>query len=245
VNIYIVSSGRPSKQITAAQISPKSKYLVTTVVPEKEQNDYLETQTTSSYLSHNKFGICDTRQFLLEYVERSPTSKLIVLDDDLTFYKRLEQGNFIKANPEQVEEMFDEIYLKLDQFAHIGVCDKFMSHAQPRDYITNGRYNQVLGYNLELFPRPIPKYRVMVGEEQDFNLQLLSKGKESCILTEWSKSTTNYAKGGCEQWRTAEVEKAAHEKIVKLWPGICTLKENKSTISKTSLAIQWKKAYVV
>ena len=139
--------------------------------------------------------------------------------------------------------MFDEISLKLDQFCHVGICDKFMSHNQPRDYITNGRYNQVLGYNLELFPRPFPSFRVTVGEEQDFNLQLLSKKKESCILTEWSKSTTNYAEGGCGVWRTAEIEKEAHEKMVELWPGICILTENKSTISKTSLRINWKKAF--
>ena len=243
MNIYIVSSGRPNKQITAAQISPNSKYLVTTVVPEKEQNDYLQTQTTASYLFHNKFGIKDTRQFILDYATNSKEPKFLMLDDDLVFYKRLEQGNFIKANPDQVEEMFDEIYLKLNSFGHVGVCDKFMSHAQPRDYITNGRYNQVMAYNFFMLPRPTPKFRVEVGEEQDFNLQLLYAGVESCILTEYSKSTSSYAPGGCSVWRTAEIERAAHEEMVRLWPGICTLKENKSTISKTSLAIQWKKAF--
>jgi hypothetical protein len=243
VNIFIVSSGRPTKQITAAQIFPDSKHLVMTVVPEREMNDYLEQQSTAGYIFHNKFGIKDTRQFILDYAERNHIQKFVMLDDDLTFYKRQEDGRFNKATPEQTEEMFDEIELKLYSFAHVGVCDKFMSHTQPREYITNGRYNQVMAYNLTNFPIPFPKFRVEVGEEQDFNLQLLSKRCESCILTEWSKSAQPYTGGGCSTWRTAEVELQAHKKVVELWPGICSLKDNKSTISKTSLSIQWKKAF--
>ena len=242
MKIYIVSSGRAERQITAKQLKPNSKYPVFTVTPEKDQESYLQNQATDNYIFHHKQGIKDTRQFILD--DHSHKHKFIQLDDDLTFYKRLEAGNFIKANPDDVEQMFDEIEMKLDQFAHVGVCDKFMSHSQPRDYITNGRYNQLLAYNLAKFPIPRPTYRVEIGEEQDFNLQLLSTGRESCILTEWSKSTTNYAKGGCEQWRTSEIERVAHEKMVKLWPGIVTLRDNKSTISKTSLSIAWRKAYV-
>ena len=242
MKIYIISARRPQRQITAKQFKPNSKHTIFTVVPESDQHDYLQHQATENYIFHHKQGIRNTRQFVVD--DYTHGNKFCQLDDDLTFYKRLEAGNFVKATPDDVELMFDEIETKLDSYAHVGVVDKFMSHLQPRDFISNARYNQVLAYNTKLFPVPHPKFRVALGEEQDFNLQLLSQGRESCILTEWSKSTTNYAEGGCAQWRTAEIELAAHKEMVDLWPGIVTLRDNKNTISKTSLSIAWRKAYV-
>jgi hypothetical protein len=245
MNIYIVSSGRPNRQITLDNLRDLSNYPVHLVVPEKERKAYIEANPThGSWIFHDKFGIKDTRQFVLNYAINSGQTKFIMLDDDLTFYGRTPENKFVKCQEFETKILFSQIFEKLNDYAHGSVCDKFMSQMQPRDCIYNSRYNQIMCYNLDLFPNPIPKFRMEVGEEQDFNLQLLSKGKQSFIFTEWAKSSTPYSSGGCSEWRTAEVERTAHQGLVDQWPGIVSLKPNKNTISKTSLSIKWKKAYV-
>jgi len=241
MNIYIVSSGRPNKQITFRQFLPETKFPVITVVPEKDTEGYVHFQEGGYFLFHDKHGIKDTRQFILD---QNPSGKIVMLDDDLTFYTRNPIGSFRKAVPANVEVLFEEIERTLDYYTHVSIIDKFMSNMKSRDRIYNGRYFQVLGYNLHNFPHPRPRFRVEVQEDIDMNLQLLSQGHYSCVLTEWAKSSRAYAVGGCSEWRTPSVELEALQKMCELWPGICSFRESKTTLSKKYLAVNWRKAYV-
>jgi len=91
----------------------------------------------------------------------SDLSKYAILPGNITFYTRQEQGNFVKSRKDEVELLFNEIDLMLDQFAEVGICDRKTAHIRPRDFVLNPRYFKPLGFNTDI--------------EGD-----------SCLITEWA-----------------------------------------------------------
>ena len=150
--------------------------------------------------------------------------KVIMLDDDLRFYKRTEDGRkFPQTDKPQTIEMITDIIEMLDRYPMVGLTDKFMSQTKPRGYIECHRFNQVLAFNRSLLPDPCPEFRVPHDEEHDVHLQLLTRGCKTAVLTEWSKSDKANAPGGCQDWRTDKILMDTHEKLMQLWPGIVTI----------------------
>lgn len=237
MNIYILSSGRPNKQITYDNLPKDLKYTIIFVVPEKDMMSYLDTHGDCNFIFHKKQGIAATRQYVLEH---SLDDRIVMLDDDLTFYTRKPQGNYVKSQPDELHSLFDTIYRELDTYAHVGLCNKFMSQTQPLVRNVGLGYYQLLAYNKSLFPKPHPKFRMPIAEEHDFHLQLRSKGLIPSVLTEWAKADKSHAPGGCEEWRTYELETATHHKMTELWPGIVKVVPTKKFCG-TTMRISWKK----
>lgn len=237
MNIYILSSGRPSRQITYNNLPKDLKYNIIFVVPEKDMVQYLETHGDCNFIFHRKEGIRATRQYVLDL---TGDNKLVLLDDDLTFYIRQYAGNYIKNIKEDLHRLFDLVNEELDNYAHVGLCNKFMSQTQPRIRNVGLGYYQFLAYNKALFPKPAPRFRLEIGEEHDFHLQLRSRGLISSVLTEWAKSDVSHAPGGCEEWRTKALEITEHNRMADLWPGIVKVVPTKK-FSGTTIRIAWKK----
>lgn len=237
MNIYILSSGRPNRQITYGNLPRDLKYTIIFVVPKKDIMSYLETYGDCNFIFHKKNGISATRQYVLEH---STDDKILMLDDDLTFYTRREEGNFVKSWPDHLNDLFDAVCHELDDYAHVGLCNKFMSQAQPRVRNIGLGYYQILAYNKALFPKPYPRFRMPIAEEHDFHLQLRSKGLVSSVLTEWAKADVSHAPGGCEEWRTYELERDTHRKMAETWPGIVKVVPTKKFCG-TTMRIAWKK----
>ena len=180
----------------------------------------------------------ETRQRLLEHAKRQKISKFIVPDDDCVFFTRSKDGKkFARASREELSLMIKAVELALHTHAHVGVISRFMGNTKERHYSLNQRYLKFAAYNTDLFPSPWPKFRLSVYEDIDFQLQLATAGKESFILTEYAvDDRKQYAPGGCQRYRTPEVEKQQFEKLAKLWPGIVSFKNGRTRV-------QWKKAY--
>jgi hypothetical protein len=201
----------------------------TLVVPLEDVEQYAKFKNV---LGCPDIGIRATRQFIMDTARKG---KVIQLDDDLTFYRRSDDGKkFYPIEGESVYEMFEFIGEMLDGYAHLGLVDKFMSQSQPRIMRHNGRFTHLLAYNMDLF-HVKPQYRVEVCEEHDYNLQLLLAGHPSCILTEFSKVETPRAPGGCNTWRHDQLEVDACKEMERLFPGIVQADGIK-------IRVNWKKA---
>jgi hypothetical protein len=238
LDIFIPSRSRWEYVRTVFNLSDRLWKNITLVVPHDQYDKYRRiTPLNINVLKFYGVGIETKRDFILNLRQ---TGKLIMLDDDLKFYKRTEDGTrFPGIHQEETEKMIENISNTLSYFPMVGLTDKFMSQTRPRGSILCHRFNQVLGINRDLLPTPWPQFRVPHDEEHDFHLQLLTRGYKTIVLTEWSKSDKSDAPGGCSDWRNETVLRQAHEKLMELWPGIVTIDTSKE---KPKARYNWKAA---
>jgi hypothetical protein len=238
LQIMIPSRSRSQYVRTIYHLSENLWPSITIVVPPEQYKSYrADIPMEIEILEFDGAGIAAKREFILHL---NHTGKVIMLDDDLKFYKRTEDGaRFPGTFHLQTEQMIGEIVDFLDCYPMVGLTDKFMSQTRPRGYVECHRFNQVLGFNRDLLPKPWPQFRVPHDEEHDVHLQLLTRGCKTAVLTEWSKADKADAPGGCNDWRNADILKYTHEKLIELWPGIVSIDSSKG---KPKARYNWQRA---
>lgn len=241
--IYIPTYGRPNRQPTADALQAAGMHFCFVLSKNDELLATYRRLIKQEYYNAdiavaNVATISEKRDWILSKIG----PKIIMLDDDLTFYARRRAGNFTKSTPNDVRRMFKWLNTALDKFAHAGVIDKFMSQAAPRGSVQSRRYNSVLAYNKMLFPYPRPKFRIPVSEEHDVHLQLASKGLPPAVSCEFSKNTSYYNEGGCTDERTKHSELAGHKAFAALWPDLVTVVKSKSSLSGHAIKVRWAKS---
>jgi hypothetical protein len=236
MKIYIPTRGRPEQQRTAEAL--ESAGIDATLVLSKDDEENYFTEGVSC-ITVKASDIATKRQRILEL---SPKGKILMLDDDLTFYTRKPDGNFVKADKRGIQRIIKWFSHALSDHAHAGLTDKFMGQSKRRGVQNHGRYNQALGYNTKLFPSPAPKFRVAINEEHDMHLQLATRGLEPIINNEFSKDAKYYSEGGCSTWRTKTVEAKAMKQFAALWPDLVKLGPTEQSISGLAARVRWAKA---
>ena len=226
MKIYIPTLNRPGRQRTAEALR-ESNVDYCLVLCDIDENKY-----DHPYIVTDVYGIRATRQWIMDQAE----DKFVMMDDDLRFHARRSDTKFEEATPNDVGLMVNTLDMMLDQYAHGGVTEKFMSHTKPRNYVENARYYHILGYNKAMFPEPRPTYRVEIGEDHDMCLQLLTTGRSNFVLTEWANDDKSHAEGGCNSWRNPELEVQEAKKLCELFPGLIT------HVDGPNIRISWKKA---
>lgn len=229
MKIYIPTIGRRNDQKTAETLT-EARVDFKLVIPEGESQfvDY-------ECLHCPEKGIRATRQWILERVK----GKLVMMDDDLDFFTRDLDGNtFHRAKNSEIRAMLLKIEGLLDTYSHGGIQGKFMSQRQPRDVKFNSKYLQVLCYNKNLFPIPPPRFELEVAENEEMNLKLLTRGCPNFVLTEWTIDNKPYAPGGCNVWRTNELEFRETVKLSKLFPDLVRVVQT----DPDKIKADWKKA---
>jgi hypothetical protein len=242
LQIAIPSRSRPNRQLTLYNISQYFWPKTCIVVPEYQYTSYrnaipLEVEV----VPFSGEGIGNKRQFILT---SRPTGKLIMFDDDLTFYHRISDDKFAKMAREDCDQMMTDIVTFLDRYPMVGMVDKFMSHTRPRGHIECSRFNKVLAFNRDMLPIPWPRFRLPHDEEHDVHLQLLTRGYKTAVMTEYSKSDPVQAPGGCTDWRSPEVFAETYRLLTEYWPSIVNVydKEDKEGNTSTRVGYRWKEA---
>lgn len=237
LDIFIPSRSRSDVQKTIHNLSESLWPRITLVVPPEQHASYrLKVPKAITILVLDQLGITVNRQFILH---QKSTGKIILMDDDLTFYKRSEDNKFSIATATDTESLVADIEFHLDIYPFVGVSDKYMSHLQPRIRNECHKFNDILSINRDLLPYPWPQFRIPHDEEHDFHLQLLTRGCKSCMLTEWAKSNIPRAPGGCSDWRNNEVLNQAHQMLVGYWPTIVSIKE---LPERNKVRYKWREA---
>lgn len=238
MNIVIPSRGRAGNMRVLDFLPSSVRPHV--FVPHDERDEYrawVGDRCEVHALSYTHIG--DKRQQILDYFQGT---KIIMLDDDLRFRKRMATDKvFATATKGDVERMLRMLNLTLDSTPHAGIPDEFMCQHQPRGHKFGGRYNQVLAYNFALCDGPAPRFRLAINEEHDMHLQLLRMGHVPILLTDWTKGSRYNAIGGCSTWRTPEFELAQFRAFEAMWPGVVSLRPSKNSLCGWSTAIAWRK----
>jgi hypothetical protein len=239
--IVIPSRSRHNRQKTIFNLSIDFWPLITIVVPEYQYTDYREhVPQDIEVVPCTVEEIAPTREFILNM---RANGKVIVMDDDLAFYKRTEDGRLFKfIAHDETKPMVEEIVKYLDTYTIVGIADKAFSNSLPRQHKEFTRFNDLHGYNRDTLPVPWPSFRWSHGEEHDFALQVVTRGRKICALTEYSKTNAVNARGGCSDWRTNEKMKAGVERLAREWPGLITLTPNEKQRQGYNVRFNWKEA---
>jgi hypothetical protein len=234
LQIAIPSRSRPHVQKTIQSLSQNLWTNIALVVPFTQYEEYRAAVPIDiNIVPFEGQGIGAKREFILNMKK---TGKIIMFDDDLTFYKRLEDGSkFARMGRMDTEKMVADIVEFLDKYVMVGMVDKFMSQVRPRGFVECTRCNKVLAFNRDMFPDPWPKFDIKHDEDHNFHLQLITRGYRTAVLTEYSKSDGVQSPGGCTDWRTPELFAEVHQELVRRWPGIVT-------INKDRVRYNWKEA---
>jgi hypothetical protein len=211
------------------------------MVPFEQYNEYRACVPMDiDILSFEGQGIGAKREAILHL---KPNGKIIMMDDDLMFYKRTQDGSkFLQAHRKETEFMVEDMSKFLDTYPMVGLTDKFMSQHKPRISVESQRFNQCWGINRDLLPNPWPRFRIPHDEEHDFHLQLLTQGYRTVVLTEWTKTSKDRAPGGCSDWRTADVMKITHDLLLSYWPGIVTITPDPNNPAMNRARYKWREA---
>lgn len=237
MKIYIPTAGRQERQETA-YVLRLSGIPYTIVTPAGETGHHDDDVVWTPPLIK---GIMQTRNWILDFHRKAypDDPKLVMMDDDLVFYARNDDGKkFLRTVA--LTDMMSALDRCLELFAHGGVTEKFMSQTKKRGYIRNARYYHILAYNLSMFPTPHPRARVEVGEDHDMNLQLLTSGRPNFVLTEWANSDKPYAPGGCAIWRNPALELLEARRLAQYFPTIVKVVEFPGKPCR--LRISWSEA---
>jgi hypothetical protein len=195
-------------------------------------------------------GIADTRQWIVDHV--GANAQVVMLDDDLTFYKRRmdDRTKLEEITPRELFEAFRMLKLVLEKYAHAGFACREGANRNTDHYITNTRILRVLGYNRNVLEKEkIAFGRMRVMEDFDVALRLLRAGYENTIMN-WvaHNQKGSGSVGGCSSYRTMEVQAAAAYKLKELHPGFVRITEKTTKTAwggatRTDVQISWKAAY--
>lgn len=253
MDIVIPSRGRPHSQESLKQLRAAGLY-VTVVVPMAELESYLhhaqDPWVRVCSLPEHIQGIAHKRQWMLENI--GVDDAFIMVDDDLTFFKRRtdDPTKLADITPEELYRAFLLMEVTLKTHAHVGFAAREGANRNTESHIYNTRIMRVLGYNRAVLKQHnITFGRVPVMEDFDVALQLLRAGLPNVILNQYAHNQKGSgAVGGCSVWRTPQVHAAAAQELAKLHPKYVKVVEKTTKTAwgggtRTDVTIQWKRAY--
>jgi hypothetical protein len=157
-------------------------------------------------------------------MDQWPGEKIFVVDDDMKFFRVID-GHALPAGPHDLRRMMEIIEERLDEYAHLGVARRYMIQSQRQPFSFNQKILGARGYNLSLFPDPIPRFRLKAVSDFDYQLQLTASGRTAIVLTEYCQEDVAFlSDGGCAVWRTADTIAEGMKKLKEYWPKYVSLR---------------------
>lgn len=245
--LLIMTRGRVGKQRTLESIPTAWLDRTMLVAPIKELGRHF----------HTTFGVPDwvdnySKKF--QYIIDGNVvddNKVVILDDDLVFSKRVGDKLLKVRDKEELNEMFELMDELLDTTALVGVHPRQMGHTKPTPYVENGKVICIQGVNRELCA-PMPRVdRFPILADVILNCTLLSRGIGNKLITSFVQDWGScQAPGGCSLYRTPEMQKEAVEWVAKEFAPYAKAVVKKPKQAKwlgderVDLTVQWKRMYM-
>lgn len=186
--------------------------------------------------------IAQKRKWIIENIE---CDSMVQLDDDLIFATRNpDKPGLIKPTEAQVDYWFKELEKMLKQYAHAGFSARQFNNNREPGWIKNTRMMYSLGYQPKVLLKECELGRIETREDMDVTLQLLKKGYENVVCSDFCHDQVFNAVGGCSLQRTIEKSNEDADRLAELHPGIVRVVEKayKTSIPRKEVTCAWKKA---
>lgn len=255
--VIIHSYGRPKKQHTLSFIR-HIRQPVSLLVQQREGDKYRLSirDTNIMVLPDHIRMLSPTRQWIMDWAKEQGHSKICMIDDDLRFFKRRpptgdNKGSFslLNATAEEIQEMFDHLEQKLDEYAHVGVSAREGNNHVENDSVIGGRMMRLLAYRVEDFHACARFDRIDTKQDFDVTLQMLRAGYPNYISYTYGQgqATGSGAEGGCAAYRDQAMMTRCAEELAALHPGFVRVDEKETKTSfgggvRKDVTIFWKKA---
>lgn len=246
MDIFVVSRGRWDRCPTLESL-PSVKGRATLVLHSDEQEKYQSlVDQHGCKVIHFPYTTIGEKRLMI--AQNFAGSKFVMLDDDLTFYKRKSETDYHLRflEPQEDEFLFNEISAALEYYAHVGVSAREGQNRLPFPRVLNQRYMRVLGYQKDAYLACDHTAEYM--EDFDIALQLLKRNLPSYILTDYAQNQSGtQAKGGCSLHRTLEKHEAAARALQARHPDCVKLRQKANKTggefgSRLEVTIFWKRA---
>lgn len=193
-------------------------------------------------------GIAATRKAIGAYAQRHGYSKFLMLDDDVSFYRRKSptQWNLRDAARTEMSELLAEISGLLNTNEIVGVSPR-EGNNRAFGVVENTRIIRATAFQTGAF-NECEHGRVQVMEDFDILLQILRRGGTNVCIYEWAQGQKQtQAPGGCSDYRTHASHEASARLLAQLHPGLVKLREKKNKGGgefghRLEVTIAWKKA---
>ena len=247
MKLFITTLGRIRNQVTLRNLPESIADRVQLVVQDWEFELADKFYDGLYVLPPEVRNLGQTRQHLLD-AHRG--EKIVLMDDDLTFYWRKDPNDWHLTTPppEALEEMFADLEFQLNEYAHIGVSGREGQNRLPAQPVTCDRYMRFLAWNTARFPDHVRADRLSGMSDFDVNLQLLRAGLPSLILTRFAQGQpATQTPGGCSIDRTHDSHFAEVRKLCEMHAGIVVprKKVNRSGGAfgeRDEVTVSWKMA---
>lgn len=202
-------------------------------------------------------GIANVRQWI---VDQADEDVVIMLDDDLGFFKRRIPTAYNLRPADTFEdqlEIFEALYntIAVEGYVHAGISPRQMNNQHfPAEFKEVMRMNAVHAVSKSKLQELGLRYTddgVQIQEEYHLTLRLLKKGYPNKVWTKfaWDQQGVSGAPGGCSLFRTSQVQADGASLLESLHPDVVKV-INKSPknagaemANRLDVRIQWKKAY--
>jgi len=253
--IYIPTFRRVDKQILLNSIPQEYKNKVVLVVQEQERDEY--KYDVDYLVVGNDIGIAKTRECIYRDAK---DIKYGVIDDDIILYRRnckyykLEPNMDTSKRPivsaKDWSDMFNQInkYLKEDDVLMVG----HREHSLPPLYKPPSREGGISkncaiyssfwidGKKLSSFVDEVNWCELEISEDVLLNFEILTRGWQTVRIDEFcqKQSYNNNAPGGCEVFRNKKLYEEVNKKMLKKWPDLVYVYEERKKITDSYL--RWK-----
>lgn len=228
MRIFIPTCGRKDAQATARSLFYDQicqDWDIKFVVNERERSEWM---AGSVMVVPDNFRIPEIRNAILH----SPGDPhQLVIDDDLTFFKRYDGVRLRKCELIDIIDMLARVESLLNEgYAHGGISAREGNNNEPNDVAYNTRVIRCNFANSEICSKQPFDYRHVRGmEDFHFTLSMLELGFENAVLFEFAQNQPqSHAPGGCSEYRTQQSQKDDAYRLQELHPDFVTVVEKES-----------------
>jgi hypothetical protein len=253
IPIYIPTRGRMNNQVTWQSIGPEGREHAVLVCPQDEVNWH--TKQGRYCLNRGDLkGINNVRQFILEHAVEQGHDKIIILDDDLIFGRRIHglAPNLRKTNQEEMHELWERMGSMLDSYVHVGVSPRQMNDKHfPHVFKEGMRQNAVHGIQPKVLHKENIRYDTMeLMEDYYVTLSLFNLGYPNYVIVDWTwdQRGASGAAGGCSSYRNAELQERASLALAEKFPDYVKAVQKQTKTgwdgmkTRWDVRVQWRKA---
>lgn len=248
---YIPTMDRTTRQVTAGYFKGSRHLLDLFLVCPSRERPALAAEGFQ-VLECDEPGIARTRQWILE--QHTSPGPVVMMDDDLKFAKRRadDPGKFLPIeSTADFNEMFESLLSLLEIVPFAGIANRSGANRLPTPATSNARTFDLYALDPSVFRQHDIRFdNVLLMEDFDVTLQLLSKGIETGLLTTFTKDNIGGASalGGCSAYRDSAMQQVAAVDLAVRWPDFVQVvkKETAGTglwAERWDVRVSWDKAF--
>jgi hypothetical protein len=249
MQIVIPTRGRTNQQLTLQSLPPELRKRTTIVCPDNEavclayENPDVEVVVQPD----PTWRIAQKREWIVREWLRAGYSKIMMVDDDLRFAKRMnpDYWRLRQIQGEALIPEFERIADKLGpEFPHVGFGLRWNNNRiKTVGWKSPGKLIQAVGLYLPIVVKECRFDLVELREDLCVTLQLLLKGYPNAIWPGTVVDQRYDAPGGCSTYRTVEMNSAEAEKFARLFPEyVSVVERNYNAMSRKEVIVRWGKA---